>query len=458
MSYKHLSASLLAAVINTGMNSQAVAAGFIEDSTGNLAMRNMYYNSDYRSHNSNPRQEEWGQSFTLNLQSGFTQGTVGFGLDARGVLGVRLDGGGRSGKNDATRNPSSIANAGNMFPVDSDNTAVNQFSYVGLTGKMRISKTEARVGNLMPRNPVIFYNDGRIIPQSFSGGQITSKEIEGLTLTAAQIERGMGRASSDGQPLSVSGARNGADTNQFYFAGADYSFNKDLLGQYYYGNLDNFYSQHFAGLNYTLPLPVGSLKTDLRYWYSQSDGNNASAAGRNAGYTATGFYGRNAAGTGITRGEVDNQTWSAALIYSLDAHVVTAGYQQVTGDSNFPYINQGDVYPGAGGATTYLITDRQLTNFARAGERTVFMQYNYDFTALGIPGLTTSMVYLSGSHIQTAGGELSEWERDIAISYVIQSGQLKGLGFALKNAEMNSQATSDVDQNRLILSYTLPLF
>jgi hypothetical protein len=68
------------------------------------------------------------------------------------------------------------------------------------------------------------------------------------------------------------------------------------------------------------------------------------------------------------------------------------------------------------------------------------------------------MVYLSGSHIETAGGELSEWERDIAISYVIQSGQLKGLGLALKNAEMNSQATSDVDQNRLILSYTLPLF
>lgn len=445
-------------MISLGPIETGNAAGFVEDSTANLTMRNLYYNNDFRSRNSNPRQEEWGQGFVLNALSGFTQGSVGFGIDAMGMLGVRLDGGGTAGKNNATRNPSSIANAGNMFPADSDNSAVNEFGSVGVTGKMRISKTEARLGTLMPRLPVVFSNDGRILPQTFSGGQITTKEVENLTAIAGQLERGKGRASTDSQPLSMAGARNGADTNKFYFAGGDYAFNKSLVGQYYYGKLDDFYSQHFAGLVHTLALPVGSLKSDLRYWYSDSDGKNASASGRNDGYTTTGYYGRNAAGTGITRGEVDNQTWSAAFTYSLGGHAFTAGYQQITGDSSFPFINQGDVYPGAGGATTYLITDRQLINFARAGERTWLAQYNYDFVAIGVPGLTTSMIYLSGDHIQSATGDLSEWERDISVSYVIQSGSLKGLSFAWKNAAMNSQATSDIDQNRLVMSYTLPIF
>ena len=43
-----------------------------------------------------------GQGFILNYQSGFTQGTVGFGVDALGLLGVRLDGGGRAGKSGLT--------------------------------------------------------------------------------------------------------------------------------------------------------------------------------------------------------------------------------------------------------------------------------------------------------------------------------------------------------------------
>jgi hypothetical protein len=240
--------------------------------------------------------------------------------------------------------------------------------------------------------------------------------------------------------------------------GGDYAFKKTLVGQYYYGKLDDFYSQNFAGLDHTLALPVGSLRSDLRYWYSDSDGKNASASGRNDGYTTTGYYGRNAAGTGITRGEVDNQTWNAAFTYSLGGHAFTAGYQHINGDSSFPLINQGDVYPSAGGATTYLITDRQFINFSRAGERTWLAQYNYDFVAIGVPGLTTSMVYLSGDHIQSATGDLSEWERDISVSYVIQSGGLNGLSFAWKNAAMNSQATSDIDKNRLVMSYTLPIF
>lgn len=450
-------AIILFPVLLCSVSTSARAAGFIEDSKATLSVRNMYYNSDYRSPNSNPRQDEWGQGFRLDVQSGYTPGTVGFGVDALGLFGLRLDGGGKSGANNSSRNPSPNAGAGNLFPVDSDNKAVTDFSSLGLTAKVKISNTEAKIGTLLPKLPVVVSNDGRLLPQTYTGGQITSKELDGLTLIAGQLESAKGRASSDDDPLSMSGARFGADTNKFYYGGADYQLSKNLLGQYYYGQLENFYAQHFLGFTHDMSLPVGSLKTELRYWYSVSEGKNSSASGRAAGYLASGYYGTSE-GVPITRGEVDNRTWSASLTYALGGSSITGAYQKVSGDSNFPFINQGDVYRGSSGAGTYLITERQLTNFSRSGESTVYGQYNYDFAALGVPGLSAGVTYLNGNDIRSANGSLSEWERDIALSYVIQSGPVKGLGINLRNAMLRSNVAGNVDQNRLIFNYAIALF
>lgn len=82
----------------------AVAAGFIEDSKASLTLRNLYINTDNRNGPANPsKQEEWGQGFLLNYTSGFTEGTVGFGVDALGLLGVRLDSGGGTHYESASR-------------------------------------------------------------------------------------------------------------------------------------------------------------------------------------------------------------------------------------------------------------------------------------------------------------------------------------------------------------------
>jgi hypothetical protein len=37
------------------------------------------------------KREEWAQGFILNVQSGYTQGPVGFGVDALGMFGFKLD-------------------------------------------------------------------------------------------------------------------------------------------------------------------------------------------------------------------------------------------------------------------------------------------------------------------------------------------------------------------------------
>jgi hypothetical protein len=438
--------SSLALAITLGVIAQqASAAGFIEDSKATLGLRNFYINQDTRNQDANT-QEEWGQGFQFNYISGYTEGTVGFGVDALGLLGVKLD----SGKG-RHYNPDSSKYSGTVFPTDENGRAEDEFSSLGLTGKVRISKTEARIGTLQPKLPVVTFNDGRLLPQTFEGGQVTSAEIDNLTLIGGQLEHAKGRSSSSSESLSIGGANNaqtGQFSNKFYYGGADYKIGKDLLLQYYYGNLEDFYKQHFLGLTHNWAIGPGALKTDLRYFNSSSDGKNGSAVGRADGYVSSGYW-----DAGDTdKGEVDNNTWSALFTYSLGGHALSAGYQQVGSDSNFPFLNQGD------GATAYLITDRQIGKFLSAGERTWLAEYAYDFTKVVVPGLKATVTYLSGDNIDAADGERKEWERDFRLDYVLQDGALKGLGFSWRNATLRGNTSAaDQDENRLIVSYSLPI-
>ena len=76
-------------------NDQAESKGFVEDSSLKVLLRNAYMNRDYK--DGNPDKAEWGQAAIGTFSSGFTQGTVGVGVDAFGLYGLRLDRGSRSG-------------------------------------------------------------------------------------------------------------------------------------------------------------------------------------------------------------------------------------------------------------------------------------------------------------------------------------------------------------------------
>ncbi|MDN4548040.1 OprD family porin [Pseudomonas sp. C32] len=434
MNVNKISATLMFGTI--AMSSQAFA-DFLSDSKATLGMRNFYFNNDNRDGTAAPsKTEEWAQGFMLDVKSGYTDGTVGFGVDALGLLGVTLD----TGKG---RHVGS-----SMIPSDSDNRAVDEWSRLGLTGKVKMSKTELRYGTLIPKLPILVANDGRVLPQTFEGGQITSSEFKDLTLTGGRIEHATGRGSTDQTGLAAMGGTR--ESNQFDFAGGDWKVTKDLTAQYYYAHLDNYYTQQFFGLIHTLALSDNqSLKTDLRYFNTDSSGANSSGT---TGYRISGY-------TENGDGEIDNRTWSAALIYTVGGHAVTAGYQSVSDGSNFTQLNQGSlVDKGAGGASVYLYTDRFIQSFTRAGEKTAFGQYAYDFAAMGVPGLKASVMYLSGNNIKTASGtDQKEWERDFTLDYVLQSGALKGVGFGWRNGKSNSDAARNQDQNRIVVSYSIPL-
>ena len=323
--------STLAVAVTLGaIAQQAGAAGFIEDSKASVSSRTLYFDNDQRDGGADQRETATGLKF--NYQSGFTQGVVGFGIDAQALVGFHLDGG-------RGHHP----NSNSFVPSDTDGSAVSSWSSASANVKARFSKTEAHLGGaLAPNLPILIASDGRLLPQTFEGGTVTSKEIDNVTFNAGQLEHATGRASSNSTGLAVNGGTQ--ESNKFRFAGADWKVTKDLTLQYYYANLEDYYKQHFLGLVHVYPIAEGqSFKTDLRYFDSSSDGKNGDAGYR---FNNNGGYAKNP-------GEVDNKTWSAMFTYSLSGHSLGLGYQKTTGESDFPHINQGQ------GRSLYLITNSQ---------------------------------------------------------------------------------------------------
>ncbi|RBL66995.1 outer membrane porin, OprD family, partial [Pseudomonas sp. MWU13-2625] len=129
------------------------AERFVEGSSLKLNARNYYMNRNRLQQNND--NIEWGQGLLGVFESGYTQGTVGFGLDANAMLGLKLDGGG------GTTNSS-------ILPISDDgrHKAPSSFSTAGATLKMRAFDTELKAGDLFLNNPVIAGGMSRMLPQT----------------------------------------------------------------------------------------------------------------------------------------------------------------------------------------------------------------------------------------------------------------------------------------------------
>jgi hypothetical protein len=392
-------------------------ADFIEDSRATLQTQNIYLNRDFREGSGQSKREEWTQGFLLNIESGFTEGTVGFGLDALGMLGVKLDsGGGRAGTD--------------LLPVRDDGSTPDEFSRLGLTAKAKIGESELRYGTHLPEMPIVTASDSRTLPQVFEGATLTSRDVEGLTLIGGRFDKVIDRASTNSQDLQLNNKNSrfssAAEADHLTFAGAEYDFNQRFTGSYYAAELDDIYRQHFFNLQAVQPLGADSaLSADLRLMISDDTG------------AANG-------------GKIDNQAWNGMLGYRFAGHKISVAYQQMQGDTGYAYVD---------GSNPYLVNFVQINDFANADERSWQARYDYNFAAIGVPGLTFLTRYVSGDNAEySTGSNGSEWERDIELKYVVQSGPLKNVAVRMRNAMFRSDFARDADENRLIVSYSLPIW
>jgi hypothetical protein len=397
-----VSAGLLA-----GLSPALMAQGFFEDSQGKLTLRNYYFNDGYR--DGGEDRKEWAQGFLLNLQSGYTEGTVGFGLDALGLAGLKLD--------------SSPTHAGTgLLPVHDDGHAADDFSSLGITAKMRIGEAVIKTGNLMPRIPVLVYNDGRLLPQTFRGTQIEYSGIRDLYLHSGHLDKFKQRNSTDSVDIYPQGYT-GSKGTDFDFAGATYKFTPTLSGTWYYGEMREFYRQQFFGLVHKQPMGSGSLTSDLRYFISGDAGE-------------------------ARNGAVDADMFSGLFTYRLGGHALGLGYQKVSGDTALPYTSV---------STVYSFSNAGVGKFIQAGERTWMLRYDYDFAAF-VPGLSLMTRYYKGENGDYKGREAREWESDTNLRYVIQSSAFQGIGIEVRKATYRSTYASDRDNYRLYLTYDIALW
>ena len=404
---------------------QNAQAGFIDGASGSMELRNFYFDRDFHGDSATQsRRGEWAQGFMLRLQSGYTDGLVGFGLDAAGMLGLKLD--------------SSPDRSGTgLLPRGSDKRAADDYAKAVVTFKAKLAQSELKVGGLSPQLPLLASNNSRLFPQWFNGAQLVSKDLDRFTFTLLQVDATKLRDSTDYEDLTAM-AQQGAypatvTSDRLYYGGVDYQPLNNLTLSLHTSTLEDLFRRDFAGFKFKTRLGPGDVFTEWR-WF------NAREQGR------------------ALLGEVDNQTLSTNAGYSVQGHTFSGGYQKVRGDTAYAYV---------GGTDTYLFSEQQVSTFALANERAWMLRYDYNFAALGIPGLTFNVRYVKGDQVDpqriasakgralaAGGGEGREWERTTDVTYVVQSGALRNVSLRWRNASMRSNFADAADENRVIVGYT----
>ncbi|TWI57475.1 outer membrane OprD family porin [Pseudomonas duriflava] len=398
--------------------------GFIEDSTLKLFLRNAYMNRDYK--HGNEDKAEWGQGVTATFTSGFTQGTVGVGVDAFALYGLRLDGGkGRSG-----------AGGIDFFKQDSSGEAADDVAKMGAAVKARLSNTVITYGDQMPALPVLNTDTSRLLPESYTGTLITSKEIDGLEFNLGHFTR---------ESRKSAGGHDSGGLKSIDVIGGSYRFTDQFSGSLYASDVEDVLKKQYINLNYALPLDTRrSLTFDFNGYKTRLDRDFAQTYGGDANAR-------------------DNTIWSLAATYAVGAHSFTLAHQRSTGDIGYPYgwyQNAGGV--GDGGMTIYL-ANSYWSDFNAKDERSWQVAYGLDFTEYGLPGLNYRVAYVRGSHIDAGNGRGEERELFNQVQYVVQSGPAKDLSIRLRSSILRtsnnvSSYNDDGNEVRVFVDYPINVF
>ena len=392
------------------------AAGFVEDAKVTLGLRNYYFNRNYLN-GTDPvirgerqgQAEGWTQNFILDARSGFTQGTVGFGLDVLGLYSVKLDG------------DRDVANS-QMLPIHDDGRPADDFGRTAVAAKAKISRTELKVGEWFAVLPILRADDGRSLPQTFQGAQITSNEFDGLNLYGGQFWKNSQRHDASREDMSF----NGIEGDDFNFGGGEYRFNGNstMLGAWH-ARLEDVYKQSFVQLTHSQPVGDWVLGANLGYFNGKEEG-------------------------AAKAGNLDNKVYQGSLNAKTGNNGFTLSYQRLSGDTKFLRID------GTSGGT--LVNDGFTASFDAPEERSWQVRHDYNFAGLGIPGLTLMNRYTSGSNIHTGGRtDAEEWARESELAYTIQEGSLKNLSIRWRNSSVRRDVGADADENRLIINYPLSI-
>jgi imipenem/basic amino acid-specific outer membrane pore len=389
----------------------------------NRDFRNGASNGASTSANPAGYREETGLGIRLLFESGFTQGTVGVGVDAHSLSSIKIDGGrGRYGTG--------------QFDQTSDGRGDDTQTEVGGAIKFRISDTVLKYGNQFVASPVFSTDDSRILPEVATGTYLVSNEIEGLELSAGRFTGMSSQVSTDRDTFEIESAN---------IVGASYAFTEKFSGAIHAADVEDYWKKYYGNLNYTLPLAEEqALNFDFNIYKTDYEKSYIEAATADLDNGIPGV-----------RESRDNTIWSLATAYSIGAHKFTLAYQRSSGDRGYDYVVDG-------GGTVWLNNSVQFSDFNGEDEKSWQGRYDLDMTSYGVPGLSFMTRYIYGDDITTSSGEEGkEHEWNFETKYVIQEGAAKDLSFRLRHAiwrandAYNADYSADLNDTRLIVEYPL---
>jgi imipenem/basic amino acid-specific outer membrane pore len=405
------------------------ALSHADDEAGwSLLSRNYFLHSDFRSPSPSGQsyRQEWAQGFIGDIRSGFTEGTLGLGVDAHGFVGLKLDGGrGHAGTG--------------LLPRDSDGRAASEYSSAGAALKLRMGNTLLRYGEMTVETPVFDTADKRLRPEYATGWLLENTDLPDWRLQAGRFTAFSNQdSSSSAEDFDGYGAS--TDGHAISLAGATYAPDGPFGGALFASQLQDTWRQAYLNLN----ARQGDWHLDGNL-YQTRDTGNASA------------------------GAIDTLAYSVAAKYAFGAQAVTLAYQKIEGDTPFDFV---------GGDSIYLANSIKYADFNGPGERSWQLRYDLDMATFNVPGLKLMARYVSGSGIdgthapqggaynpfdpdddrytpqQGKGGR--HWERDVDLKYTVQSGSAKGLNLSLSHVSHranSAQAGDDIDRLYVIIEY-----
>jgi hypothetical protein len=426
---------------------QATATGLIEGQALTLTTRNFAArerlgdNNFFRIRKSDGSSElthdrtTWVQGTVLKYSSGYTEGTVGLGLDVAAFNAINLEQGrGR------------IAGGGNRTLADNDGHGVNSWSKLGVANlRARVSSTELKVGRMLVDTPVFGYIDNRALPSSFNGFALTSEELDNLALQAGTFTKTSPRTGAGDETFTTEYGTRAVKGDRFSYLGGTYKPVEGLELAGYGGRFEDIWDQYYLGVTHTL-----GDREQLSLISAFNGYRTADSGKRLAGY-------------------IDNTAWSLAFTLAHQAHAVTLGWQQIDGNEYFDYVHET--------AAIYL-ANSLLSDYNGPNEKSMQLRYDTDWSYLGVPGFKTSAWYAKGWDIDGTGytgdrnGAYGNYDEVRAMdgerhheyglmgSYKVQGGAIKDSTFKLQymsHKASKNQADGSVNEVRLVSTFPFNL-
>ncbi|WP_074383674.1 OprD family outer membrane porin [Acinetobacter pseudolwoffii] len=431
-----LAVLIQAALVSTAFASeQSESKGFVEDAEGSVLFRTGYLHRDKK--NNVPDTSSFAQTAIVKLDSGFTQGTVGFGAGIIGDASFKLGENGHTGNDMIPVHPQNNA--------DGTKDAYDHWARGGAYVKARVSNTTATYGTQVLDLPVLASNTARLVPEYYTGVLVQSNEIENLNLIAGKFTENQ---------LSNQINSDGAKLDRAVVWGAKYKFSDAVNASYYGTDIKDRLDRHYVNANYSYALADKSTLThDFSGYHTKWDKEANPYLYSQIGSPDDSF---------------DNTILALSTTYNHGPHNVMLAYQQNFGNTGYDY----GLGTGVGdGKQSIYMPNSYLSDFIGNDEKSAQLQYTYDFGAMNVPGLSWTSAFVYGWDIKAtdAGTMISdnEHEREFfnQVKYTVQSGFAKDASLRLRHsyyrASDNYQAGNyigDTNEWRIWLDIPVKLF